>query len=221
MSSEPPMWRVPMNICGTVLRPLRRIISSRSSGCDSMSISRKLTPLDLSNARARSQYGHHDLVYMTTCDVDMLRAAPCPSIARQRQVLGTPGGDPASKIEHFGETLLGERAHGGRCARAPVAIENQRLPFISLESVGGIGQLTQVEMPRATDMPLAVLLLCAHVEQRGALVHQADHILRTQGRKAQRPQAQLVDQHSNAGRDGRCREPGVVSGVFEQLIHGV
>ena len=47
-----------MKICGTERRPLRAIISLRSSASVSMSISRNAIPLRSNNARAREQYGH-------------------------------------------------------------------------------------------------------------------------------------------------------------------
>src|SRR5688572_11278511 len=64
-SSKPPTCMSPIQICGTVRRPERRIISSRCSGSASTSISVQLWPFARSNAFAWSQYGHQDLVYIT------------------------------------------------------------------------------------------------------------------------------------------------------------
>ena len=52
-SSQPPTWIAPMKICGTVVRPLARlIISARSSGLPVVSISMKATPLRSSKSLA-------------------------------------------------------------------------------------------------------------------------------------------------------------------------
>src|SRR5665213_639800 len=114
-----------MKTCGTVLRPLRRSISRRCSGCASISISWILTPLAVSNARALSQYGHQLLQYMTTGEALMRH-----STARQRQILGAPGRKAAAQVKHLGETLLHQGAHGRRGRRATIAIDDQRALFV-------------------------------------------------------------------------------------------
>src|SRR5690606_29105567 len=54
-SSQPPTWVSPIQICGTEVRPALRVISARTAGWPSTLISRKATPLPLSNCLARMQ----------------------------------------------------------------------------------------------------------------------------------------------------------------------
>src|ERR1039458_1157082 len=92
-----------------------------------MSISWNATPLRCSSVRARSQYGHQDLLYISTgaamvCCCSTTGDSP----ARQRQVLGSPCTESAAQVEHLGEALLRQRPHGRGRGGAAVAIDDER-----------------------------------------------------------------------------------------------
>src|SRR6185437_5149198 len=84
-SSHPPTCVSPMKICGTVRRPLRDSISVRAAGMASTSISSSAAPFCSSSSRARAQYGHQLVAYITTFGTvirlpsSLSRAAGCPS----------------------------------------------------------------------------------------------------------------------------------------------
>lgn len=87
-SSQPPTWRAPMKIWGTVRRLLRVIISSRLEGSISTRIfSKSETPLLCRRLSARMQYGQVPVAYMTifagmvtsSCDLPAVLPAAKPA----------------------------------------------------------------------------------------------------------------------------------------------
>src|SRR2546425_7138260 len=65
-SSQPPMWRAPIQICGTVRRPLLCCISARRAGSRSTRILSIVTPFSTSNRSAAWQNGQAAVQYIST-----------------------------------------------------------------------------------------------------------------------------------------------------------
>jgi hypothetical protein len=119
--SEPPMWRSPMNICGTVCRPLRLIISTRRSGCSSRQFPQSPHPCRAAGcARTRSRDTRVGIHFNLGCGQfgKDLRATKTGSlVARNRQLLGPPGVQAAAQGDHLAKSLLRQLAMAA--ARAP------------------------------------------------------------------------------------------------------
>src|SRR5882672_1482804 len=125
-SSNPPTWRSPMKTCGTERRPLRVIISARSSASVSISISRKAMPLRSSSARARAQYGHQPAEYMTTSGMQpQLRAADFP--AAEPRTRGRFSCRQAASPPRRLNTLLKPSLPSSRAAAPPSMPDSQQV----------------------------------------------------------------------------------------------
>src|SRR5438309_11327478 len=149
-SSDPPMCRSPMNICGTLAQPpLRAIISSRAPGTASTSISSNATPFSTRSARARLQYEHPSTAYITTRGVpNDFQAARAASGARERQVVGTPGGEPPAQRDRPREPLGGELAYGGSGEGAGIVVDHDRFFPVLLHRVSRLQDLVSAPPPR-------------------------------------------------------------------------
>src|SRR5947207_11349052 len=112
------MWRSPIQICGTVRRPLFSIISTRRAGSRSTRTrSMSLTPLLASKRSADWQNGHAAVRYIST------RATS----ALHRQAGLLPRGQPPAQVHDAREAEPLQRRRRLRRALAAVAIDDQRL----------------------------------------------------------------------------------------------
>src|SRR5689334_3563824 len=126
------MWRSPIQICGTVRRPLFCIISARRAGSRSTRTLSIFTPFSKSRRSAAWQKGHAEVQYISTFGIT---AAPS-FLHRQAGLL--PAGEAAGKIQHAPEALALERARRLAGALAAVAIDDDRtvLAFQLLADTG-------------------------------------------------------------------------------------
>src|SRR3954470_15652845 len=217
-SSHPPTCLSPMKICGTERRPLRAIISARASGRSSISIVSYVTPLRSSNPRARAQYGHQSVKYITTFGCPMTFAAA--SHLLQRQVLSAPCADSATEIERLGESLGGELPHGGGSQRAGIVINDDYLFFQLLQRIAGLQNLIARHLLGAGDMTARECLGRPQVNDGGAtLVHQPHEVLRGHGGLILVPAAQLVDNDQYSRNGQATGVPRVMRDVFEEMVH--
>src|SRR5207244_642802 len=101
-----------------------------------------------------------------------------------REILCAPAREAAAQREGLREALLRELALRGCRERPGVADHDDRLVLETLEAVAGGENLVRVEMLRPVDVTGGELLGLADVEHEGALVHQADGVLRRDRRLA-------------------------------------
>src|SRR5689334_162641 len=106
-----------MKICGTLVRPLRWRISARLPGVDSMSISSIATPLERNSRRARSQYGHQLVVYISTFGGSIAVS----SRLHDGKIFRAPRSESAAQRKGLRETLGDELANGRGGERARLA----------------------------------------------------------------------------------------------------
>src|SRR5258706_579864 len=155
------MWRSPIQICGTVRRPLFCVISARRAGCRSTRIfSTSLTPLSASRRSADWQNGHAAVVYISTF----------ATLLFHRQPGLIPRAEAASEIDVAAEALLPEGGRGLCGALAAVVVDDERL-VLALRELAGVAalQARKRQVARAEDMAGAVVARVAHVEHQRVL----------------------------------------------------
>src|SRR3954468_11336947 len=115
------MWRLPIQICGTVRRPLFCIISPRRAGSRSTRIfSMSVMRFCSSSRSADWQNGQVAVRYMTTF-------AMRGSGLFRRQAGLLPAGEAALEVEHFREAELAQGGDRLRRALAVVVVHDDRL----------------------------------------------------------------------------------------------
>src|SRR5512145_745636 len=110
------MWRSPIQICGTVRRPLFFIISARRSGSRSTRIFSMAAPLATRSRSADWQNGHAAVAYITTFAILLLH--------RQPGLL--PGTQPAGQIHGALQALLFHERDRFAGALAGIAVDDDR-----------------------------------------------------------------------------------------------
>src|SRR5918911_3918073 len=108
------IWRSPIQICGTVRRPLFCIISPRRAGSRSTRILSIATPFSLSSRSAAWQNGHAAVQYISTFGTLLLHG--------QAGVL--PRLDAAREVQNSSEALLLQCRSGLARPVAAVAVDD-------------------------------------------------------------------------------------------------
>src|SRR5258706_1883293 len=190
------MWRSPIQICGTVRRPLFCVISARRAGCRSTRIfSTSLTPLSASRRSADWQNGHAAVVYISTF----------ATLLFHRQPGLLPRAEAASEIDDAAEALLPEGGRGLCGALAAVVVDDERL-VLAVRELAGVAalQARKRQVARAEDMAGAVVARVAHVEHQRVLA--VDELRRLRDRDpgaARRAAHERPEQHGAGDHGGR------------------
>src|SRR5262245_781225 len=149
------MWRSPIQICGTVWRPLFCVISARRAGSRSTRIFSSCAPLATSSRSADWQNGQAAVAYISTRGIGRL------FLHRQAGLL--PALEAAGEIDHPGVALLLQERHRLRRALAALAIHDHRALLALRELAGGaVAEARQRRVLRAQDVAGGVFAGVAH-----------------------------------------------------------
>src|SRR3954454_21215567 len=153
------MWRSPIQICGTVRRPLFCCISARRAGCRSTRTFSICTPFSTSSRSADWQKGHAAVQYMRTRGTLLL----------QRQAGVLPRLDAARQVRGARKALLFQRGERFRRAIAAVAVDDYRAVLLLHEIATSSFHARGRNVPRAEHVAGGELVRFAHVDHHRVL----------------------------------------------------
>src|SRR5207237_6150493 len=158
----PPMWRLPIQICGTVRRPpLFCVISVRRAGSRSTRILSIATPFSTRRRSAAWQNGHAAVQYMRTF-------ISRPSFLHRKPGL-LPRREAAGKVRDAREAMLLQRRERLGGALAAVAIHDHRALFLLCKLRAQRIELGERHVLRTEHVARSEFVGLAHVDDERVL----------------------------------------------------